>query len=61
MSSAPVLSLPDFAFPFFVEADASGVGIGAVLSQQGHPIVFYSQKLSHRMHTASTTILKCLL
>jgi len=44
--SAPVLKLPDPTLPYEVLADASINGIGAVLVQQGHPIAYFSRKLS---------------
>ena len=31
LSSAPVLSLPDFSQPFHIEIDASGTSVGAML------------------------------
>jgi hypothetical protein len=46
MGTCPVLALLDFTLPFVLECDTSNEGIGAVLMQGGHPIVFESQKLS---------------
>jgi hypothetical protein len=45
MSTCPVLALPDFSQPFTIKCDASGEGIGAVLIQNMHPIVYESRKL----------------
>lgn len=48
LSSAPVLAIPDFQKPFHIDTDASGIGIGTVLHQDGHPIAFISKTLCPR-------------
>jgi hypothetical protein len=43
---APLLQLLDFGKTFELKCDASGIGIGGVLLQEGKCVAYFSEKLS---------------
>ena len=54
LCSAPVLTLPDLQQPFEIETDASDYAIGAILTQQGHPVAYHSETLSETVRKYPT-------
>jgi hypothetical protein len=54
LTNPPILHLPDFSQRFVIECDSSGIGIGAILSQQDQPVVYFSEALKDSSLTLST-------
>ena len=65
ISQPPILRMADFSKPFILQTDASGVALGAVLSQEidgvRQPVSYASRTLSHEERKASSIYeLECL-
>ena len=63
LTNAPVLSYPSFcleATEFNLQTDASAVGLGAVLEQDGHPIAYASRALTSPERNYSVIQRECL-
>ena len=59
LTTAPVLAAPNFSAPFSLAVDASDLGAGAVLLQEGtdglkHPLCFFSRKFDCHQRAYST-------
>ena len=50
-----ILAFPDFNKPFEIYTDASNTQLGAVITQDGKPIAFYSKKLNPAQTRYTTT------
>jgi hypothetical protein len=46
LCESPLLQIPDFGKSFEIKCDASAIGIGGVLLQEGKPVVYFSEKLN---------------
>jgi hypothetical protein len=54
LTHAPLLQLPNFNKTFELKSDASGIGLGGVLLQDGKPVAYFSEKLSGPVLNYST-------
>lgn len=55
LTTAPVLRFPNFEEQFTLTTDASNHGLGAVLSQNGHPCLFISRTLNKAEENYTTS------
>ena len=64
LTTAPVLARPNFSKPFYVQCDASGSALGAMLVQEyedgEHPILYISRALNSAERNYTTTERECL-
>jgi len=60
LSTSPVLAIPDFAKKFTLETDASDLGFGAVLMQEGHPVAYLSKAVCAKNQSLSTYEKECM-
>ena len=65
LTRAPILAFPDFSSSFRLETDASGLGLGAILSQQQEdgtvrPIAYASRTLQQHERNYAPTELEAL-
>lgn len=67
LASKPILQLPDLTRPFILRTDASNVGIGATLFQEGRenpamlfPVAYASKKLNQAQQNYSVIEKECL-
>ena len=65
LTSAPVITKPNYSKDWTLEVDASGTAMGGVLSQEGedrelHPVYYWSKQLSKAEQNYSTTDRECL-
>ena len=54
LCSTPVLTLPDLQQSFEIETGASDYAIGTILTQQGHPVAYHSEKLPNTVQKYPT-------
>jgi hypothetical protein len=55
LTKAPLLRTPDESLPYEVVTDASNLGLGGVLLQEGQPVAFESRKLNDAELNYQTT------
>ena len=55
VSRAVTLAYPDFNKPFVINTDASDYQLGAVITQDGKPLAFYSRKLNSAQRNYTVT------
>jgi hypothetical protein len=60
LSSALVLAIPDFSQTFMVETDASDIGFGAILMQDGHSVAYLSKPVCLKNQSLSTYEKECM-